>query len=167
MIDRVHELISQYRAKGVILDANLLMLLLVGSYNRARIPSFKRTKRYIEDDYDILRLIIDPFKKFVTTPAILVEISNLTGAIDSHFDAPFFELFREYVQNAYEVYIPSVELMEISEWLEFGLTDIGMIQAARQHEYLIITDDMRLHALLELAGMDVIGFSNVRGYIYD
>jgi hypothetical protein len=36
-------LIEKHRAKGVLVDTNLLVLLLVGAVNKQRIPRFKRT----------------------------------------------------------------------------------------------------------------------------
>jgi hypothetical protein len=36
-------LIEKHRAKGVLVDTNLLVLFLVGLVNKRRVPEFKRT----------------------------------------------------------------------------------------------------------------------------
>jgi hypothetical protein len=45
-------LITKHRGKGVFVDTNLLVLLLVGSVNSARIPNFKRTQDFTIDDFE-------------------------------------------------------------------------------------------------------------------
>lgn len=41
------------RTRGILIDTNLLVLLLVGAVNRDRIPKFKRTRGYTADDWDL------------------------------------------------------------------------------------------------------------------
>jgi hypothetical protein len=47
-------LIEKHRAKGVLVDTNLLVLYLVGTVNPRRIPNFKRTGDFNIDDYNLL-----------------------------------------------------------------------------------------------------------------
>jgi hypothetical protein len=44
-------LIEKHRSKGVLVDTNLLVLLLVGSINKRRIPEFKRTQSFTIEDF--------------------------------------------------------------------------------------------------------------------
>jgi hypothetical protein len=41
---QIDELISKHRTNGLLVDANLLVLYLVGKTNKRRIPAFKRTQ---------------------------------------------------------------------------------------------------------------------------
>ncbi len=51
-------LIEKHRGKGVFVDTNLLVLLLVGQVNERRLASFKRTQDFdIEDFYLLSRLV--------------------------------------------------------------------------------------------------------------
>jgi hypothetical protein len=40
------------RTKGILIDTKLLVLLVVGSVNRDRIPAFKRTSGYTPADWE-------------------------------------------------------------------------------------------------------------------
>jgi len=42
------------RSVGLLVDTNLLVLFTVGSVNRNRIETFKRTRQYSKGDYDLL-----------------------------------------------------------------------------------------------------------------
>src|SRR4051794_28125217 len=71
-------LLQKHRAKGVLLDTNLLVLLLVGSVNKHRILNFKRTGNFSIEDYDLLARLIRRFSKLITTPHLLSQASDLT-----------------------------------------------------------------------------------------
>jgi len=65
-------LIEKHKRKGVFIDTNLLVLLLVGLVNPERIISLKRTQDYAVEDFAILRKLVDWFgKPLVTTPHVL------------------------------------------------------------------------------------------------
>ena len=56
-------LIEKHRGKGVFVDTNLLVLLLVGSVNPTRIANFKRTQSFTVEDFRILSRLVDWFGK--------------------------------------------------------------------------------------------------------
>ena len=47
-------LIGKHRAKGVLVDTNLLVLFLAGTVNRQRIANFKRIGGFSIEDYELL-----------------------------------------------------------------------------------------------------------------
>jgi hypothetical protein len=51
-------LVEKHRGKGVFVDANLLVLLLVGTVNLKRIESFKRTRDFSVADFRTLNSLI-------------------------------------------------------------------------------------------------------------
>src|ERR1035438_1165776 len=71
-------LIVKHRAKGVLVDTNLLVLFLVGTVNRQRILNFKRTGDFAIEDYDVLVRLINWFGKLIATPHVLSQVSDLT-----------------------------------------------------------------------------------------
>lgn len=71
-------LIEKHRAKGVLVDTNLLVLLLVGTVNKQRIPNFKRTEDFTIEDYELLVRLINWFGKLIATPHVLSQVSDLT-----------------------------------------------------------------------------------------
>jgi hypothetical protein len=47
------------RARGILIDTNLVVLLIVGSVNRDRIALFRRTRQYTPADWDLLTGILE------------------------------------------------------------------------------------------------------------
>lgn len=84
MTNEINTLINCYRNHGIIIDANLLLLLFIGSVNKAFITKFKRTKAYIPEDYELLTRFLGLFSSIVTLPNILTEVGNLanSGGLD-------------------------------------------------------------------------------------
>ena len=65
-------LIEKHRAKGVLVDSNLLVLFLVGGVNRKRILDCKRTRgEFTIADFDLLQSLITWFGKLIGTPHVL------------------------------------------------------------------------------------------------
>src|ERR1039458_1874586 len=63
---------------GLLVDTNLLVLYAVGTVNRNRIETFKRTRQYTMDDYDLLVRMLGNFEHLYTVAHVLAEVSNLT-----------------------------------------------------------------------------------------
>lgn len=167
MIDRWHSYLQRYRRAGVLIDANLFMLLLAGLYDRDRISEFSRTNRCVPEDYDLLRLLIDPFAMIVTTPNIVTEVSNLADALDKPFPLQYFEHFIRLIHLASELYTPSREIMQMPEFLQYGLTDAAILQRAIG-QFLVLTDDLPLYVHLITSGVDAVNFTQFRAaYLLD
>ena len=64
------------QAKVIVLDANLLLLLVVGLTSRAYISKHKRLQGYEELDFDLLICLIGS-ANVIVTPNTLTETSNL------------------------------------------------------------------------------------------
>ncbi len=80
-MEDLENLIIQYKTKGVIVDANLLLVYIVGLHNPRRLSGFKRTSNFNEASYGFLSEIIGQFKAIITTPNILTEVCNLLGIL--------------------------------------------------------------------------------------
>lgn len=81
MNEHIVELVRRHRAKGVLVDTNILLLLFVGLFDPAQIPKFKRTAQFAPEDYGLLHEFLDCFVRIVTTPNILTEACNLAGQL--------------------------------------------------------------------------------------
>src|SRR5439155_446138 len=73
----VRTLINKYRRKGVLVDANLMLLVVVGMYDISRIQQFKRTQKYDASIYQTIIGLLSQFERRFTTPNIFTEIDNL------------------------------------------------------------------------------------------
>ena len=77
-MDSLDDFHANARSKGLLVDSNLLVLLVVGLVNRDRISKFKRTAGYSGEDWDLLAAIIENTSLCYTLPYVLAEVSNLT-----------------------------------------------------------------------------------------
>ena len=63
--------------EGYFLDANLFVLLVVGSESRELIAKHRRLRNYSAEDYDILVELLENADRLFVTPNTLTETSNL------------------------------------------------------------------------------------------
>ena len=154
-------LAKKFRQKGILVDTNLLILLLVGSYDENMVGS-KRTNNYVVEDYRNLKDFLTRFEKHFYTPNILTEITNLTDSINSEPNFLFFQHLR-YILSAFtEDSIASNEIMELKSFLKFGLTDA--VNYKLSDKYLVLTDDLRLYSYLANQGLPAINFNHIRDF---
>jgi hypothetical protein len=155
-------LLKRFRSKGVLVDSNLLLLLLVGSFdtNLLTNASFKRVAKYTVEDFETLLRLLRYFKVLVTTAHILTEVSNLAGQLPGHLRSPCFgEFLRVFVPFA-ELNRSSFSAAARQEFPYLGLTDCIIADAAT--DYLVVTDDLRFCNSLETAGIEALNFNHIR-----
>jgi hypothetical protein len=139
MIDYIGQLIARYIQKGILIDTNILLLLFIGSYDPNQIGNFKRTKQFTIEDYDLLVLLLRPFKKLITTPNILTEVANLSGQLGEPARIPYFQTFAEGIKLMEEEYIESREIAAQAEFVKMGLTDIGILTRSKDNYWFSLT----------------------------
>ena len=164
MKDVINSLIRRYHQKGILIDTNILLLYFVGTVNRERITRFNRTQQFIPEDYDLLLRIIGRFRKLVTTPNILTEVSNFVGKLVEPERSQCFAIFALFLQNVDildEYYVKSLDAVNTEKFLKFGLTDSGILTLSKG-KYLVLTDDFKLANYLLSVEVDVINFNNIR-----
>ena len=156
------DLQRKYSTKGILLDTNLLLVLLIGGVDRQRVGKFKRTADFGEDTFDVLVEFLQAFEKKVTTPHVLTEVSNLASSLYGDDRKLFFHAFRTFVMNSQEVSIPSAEAVIDENLAAFGLTDTIILSEAAG-KYLLITTDLALKSMFESTGGDALGI----GYLLE
>ena len=154
-------LIDKHRGRGVLVDTNLLVLLLVGSVNRRRILNFKRTQSFNTGDFDVLVHLIGWFgPPLVSTPHVLSQVSDLTDLSGKEFrDAR--RLFGATVETIEEIYDSSRVLATDPLFARLGLADAAIASACSKG-ILVLTSDLNLHLALEGGGFDALNFNHVR-----
>lgn len=151
---------NRYRGKRILLDANLLLLWMIGSYQRSRIEVFKRTSSFTTADFDALEAIVLQFRLLVTTPHLLTEVSNLSNALPEHLKLSWWKHFQARLCYLTEVYEPALALTREPAFNPFGLSDAAVQHAAG--DTLILTEDFRLAGFLHLQGIGVLNFRHLR-----
>jgi len=159
----LESLFQKYKQQGIVVDANLLLMYFLGSFNPQLISQYKRTKSYTLDDFDILCRFIKCFERLVTTPNILTEVSNLSTALGEQIREEYFRKFKNIVTTLDEKVVTSRMAVENKHFEKYGLTDAVIVELC-QKRYLVITDDFKLSNLLSHINIDVINFNHIRGY---
>lgn len=160
-MDYFNEIFSRYRNKGILIDSNLLLLYFIGKYNKTLIQRFKRTQKYVTEDYELLTAFIKDFTKIITTPNILTEVSNLSGNLENDVKTRYFFEFAEQLEVLDEFYTPSRDIGKLEHFKKYGLTDSGIVHLVKG-KYLVLSDDLPLVNYLQSKGVDAINFNNLR-----
>jgi hypothetical protein len=161
MADYFLDLLNSYRAKGALVDANLLLVYFVGSYDPTQIARFKRTRAFTEDDFYTLAALITFFSKIVTTPNVLTEVNSLSNQLPEPIKPSYYLEFARRVDTLEEHFLESRGTSRSAHFTRFGLTDSGIVELVKD-KYLVITDDLRLASYCQNIGIDVINFNNIR-----
>lgn len=144
------------------MDANLLLLYFVGTYERDRIERFKKTSMFTAEDYDLLASMLDFFERVVTTPHVLTEVSNLAATLSGSVKRGVFEIFSRGMELMDERQVPADQLAAKRSFVRFGITD-SAIEACGRQNLLVVTVDWPLYQYLTHSGIAALNFNHVRG----
>jgi hypothetical protein len=154
-------LIEKHRGTGVLIDSNLLVLYLVGTINRERIKTFKRTQEYSPEDFDLLNWLISRFTRLCTTPHVLTEVSNLTGSLSGRELAEMRNLIRLVAGEMQESFDESKTVVRHACFERLGLTDAA-IATVCERDLLVLTNDRDLYVALQTRGAEAVYFNHIR-----
>ena len=151
-------------SSGYFVDANLLVLLVVGRTGRDIIGKHRRLQGYTVEDYDLLLAVVEQAESIVVTPNTLTEASNLLGQHAEPERSSLFETLRTLIENADEIVVSSEIASANANFLRLGLTDAALIEAATEDTPLITVDlQLYLAALSHNAQAIVaVNFSHLR-----
>jgi rRNA-processing protein FCF1 len=144
----------------LLLDTNVLVLFAVGTVNRQRIETFKRTSQYTRQDFDLLLRVFGK-RSLYTVPHVLAEVSNLT-------DLPGVErlkvrqVLKETISLLTEVMISSAQAAQDPAYLTLGLVDAAISTVAREYRCAVLTDDLDLYLRLQRDRIPVLNFTHLR-----
>ncbi len=149
-------------ANGYFIDANLLLLLVVGSVSLDAIARHRRLREFTQDDYGILIHLIDRVDRVLVTPNTLTETSNLLGLHGEPERSRFFERFRFIIEETDEIVVASVDAARNGTFTRLGLTDAALLEVATEETPIITVDlDLYLAASSSNPG-SAINFTHLR-----
>ena len=154
-------LVQEYRRKGVLVDTNLLVVLMVGKLSPAHLRNCRATKAFTEDDFWVLHRFVGLFGTLVTTPHILTEVSNLSGKLPDSLLRQFRDVFREVINELSEKPMAAEKVARDAQFPRFGLTDTAITMIAPK-SYLVLTDDLTLYRNFEQTNVAAINFNHIR-----
>ncbi len=145
-----------------MLDANLLLLFLVGQVAPRSIGIERGVKEFVQEDFILLKEeIIDAATALYTMPSIVTEVSNLVRAGDRERIRGITAALGKWVLRANEEYVESRAIVSDPVFSRFGLTDAGL-KIVLSRGILLVTVDRPLAGLVEKLKFDVLNFNHLR-----
>jgi hypothetical protein len=152
---------------NIILDANLLLLLLVGLASPVYIARHRRLRAYSEPDFELLKELLAPASKIVVTPNTLTETSNLAGQIAEPARSHIYAEFRALFGNALieERYLEAKVVVQRTEFTQLGLTDCTLLDLLKE-PHTLLTADLDLFVAASKQGLRAENFNWHRDRIF-
>ena len=154
---------NRFQRRSLLIDTNLLLLLLVGSFDPSKIQTCKITanRGFSERDFNPLRNFVCRFQKLVTTPHILTEVSNHADKIKGVDKGKFLVQFLSLIEKMDERSEAAELLAKTDAFVRFGLTDAAISHLANGN-FVALTEDFPLAGYLQKRGVSVVNFNFVR-----
>ena len=141
------------KSRSVVLDANLLVLFVVGRSSRSHIARHKRLQQYDIAAYELLAERLAAVPHVVVTPNVLTEASNLLSRGTEPARSEIMVTLQALIQNlgdsltrggVDERYVPSAQAAARGEFVSLGLTDSAILESSDENTVLL-TDDLELY----------------------
>lgn len=113
----------------IVLDASLLLLLVVGTYDRLLLGRIKHAKAYVPEDYELLLSVMREYRSIWVTPNGLTEVSNLLGNRKDRRSQGMTSILRELIGHWSERYVRSEDAAGIPAFQHLGLADCALISS--------------------------------------
>lgn len=147
---------------SLLLDANILLLLVVGRIDQRLIDRYKRTaNRFVAADYLLLVRFAGRFNRIYTTPHILTEVSNLLTGFHDPYRREAREVLGRLIEELIEVLPEARDIVQSPEYAHLGLTDTAIITVVKT-DIVVLTDDVALMNALYAIHYPVINFNHLR-----
>lgn len=165
MNPNVGHFIAQYRDKGVLIDTNLLLVLLVGNIDLRLIGKTARTEKYSCADYERIQDVLVWFNRLIILPQVLTEAGNLlkrncptaSTLLDLQLELRRFV----HAEATRESRALSKRITNHPAFPDLGYADAAILNAANG-KHLVFTDDGPLQGMAWYHGVDVLPFEWLR-----
>ena len=126
--------------RGLFVDANLLVLLVVGSTDTRLITKHRRLQTFEPEDYEHLRAMVFRANCVLVTPNTLTEASNLLGQHGEPERSRFFDTLKSLIELSKEIVVTSADASRNSHFHRLGLTDAALLEAVSGDAPLVTVD---------------------------
>lgn len=161
--------VSNYRSSNtgayLIIDTNILLLFLVGVYDPEYLKDCSLMKDngkfYGKEHFELMKKILDIFLyRIAITPHILSEVNMLSQNIKPPKFEKYFEKVIQQFKKVTEEHIEMLVLLNNRAIVNFGFTDISLIEVADRKKWVVLTDDFNLQKTFR-GNIPIIYFSNI------
>ena len=149
---------------ALFVDANLIVLLVVGSVGRELVARHRRTKIFTIEDYDRLRRAVSRVVDVRVTPNTLTEASNLLAQHGEPQRSLLLRKLRALIERSTESVVASVDAARRDEFLSLGLTDAALLEVVSANAPLLTVDLNLYRAAVARGNEAAINFNHWRGW---
>lgn len=147
---------------GCFLDANLLVLLVVGATDPELIRSHRRLQAFDALDYELLVGLLAYYQQVLVTPNVLTKTSNLLSQHGEPQRSGFFDTLRSLIEVNKEIVVTSGQASANPSLNRLGLTDAALLEVVTQ-ETPLVTVDLDLYvAALAKAPNAAVNFTHLQ-----
>ena len=147
---------------GVFVDANLLVLLVIGLTNKGLITKHKRVRAFDTDDFELLCHILNRFPRVLVTPNVLTEASNLLAQHREPERSQILKKLSDLIADSQEAYVKSRVASQHGEFCRLGLTDSAFLEEVSAEKPLLTVDVRLYYAALRKDSEAGINFTHFR-----
>ena len=149
-------------SKGLLIDANLLSVVLIGLLGRGEIERFKRTRSYTDEDALAIDGLVGQFGWVCTTPHVIAEVSNLLDWLDPSKRVVALRHLAAFAQSSREIFSLATEIVSTPVYFKLGITDAALCMAASQHPLVLLTADLPLYQYASGLRLEAVNFNHIR-----
>lgn len=152
----------------IIIDANSLLVLVLGLMNPNLINSHRRASIYDIDDFDFLLNSIGDLGNLVIFPNVWTELDNLLNDFHGNMKEQYVNILKIVSQNSTEKYISTNIGVDFYAFYDLGLTDSIILYFATTYpcDY-VITSDSKLSDYLianQVRVVDLVKYKNKKSF---
>ena len=144
--------------RSLVLDANVLVLLVVGLTSRSYIRIHSRLSAYTEGDFDLLHAYANAAHRIVVTPNTITEASNLVGQINEPARSKIMHKLRQLTEEVEEIYVESKHAAQEAVFPRLGITD-SVLLSREFADAELLTADLDLYVAACSTGRNVVNFN--------
>jgi len=145
----------------LLLDANVLLLWIVGSLNSALVGTHRRLREFDIDDFRLVERLAVETDDHVSIPHVLTEVSNFLGSGPQQMVENGTLALAAYIAKLDEKLISAMVVATNPEFHALGLTDAAIYHLAGG-DIRVVSMDFHLCNRLAAKGVDVINPRNFR-----
>ncbi len=124
----------------LVLDANMLIVFVVGTVEPKLLGSIKRVKEYQPTDFDLLSTYLNLFDEIILLPKTISEASNLLRHVKGERRQDCLYVLASIARSGVGRYLPSVLAVEQPEYQSLGVTDAAILCVLDEDTFLLSAD---------------------------
>ena len=150
--------------RGYFVDANLLVLLVVGSVGQDLIAKHGRLKEYTAEDYETLLDLLSQTRQsqIYVTPNTLTEASNLLSQHGEPERSLILERLQVLIEDSSEIVVKSIQASSNSAFVRLGLTDAALLEAISEEIPLVTVDWPLFNEAFNKGIYNCVNFNHLR-----